>query len=467
MKKRLTWRSFSHMFIINEDNIHTKKSILLPKTEVSVTYFLSALWFLLTGNDYSELNEQEERRIRKAKNEEIIKRINSDISKYADKKAELEDKLNLVGDSDVIAMAQTMIAELNAVKMQISNANERGRYLLGEIMTARQTITDCDMHIGRFVSLRSNFQTDVKRLSMIADGKAELDEVAPFLEECPIGGGHVLDVDDDIIAAANEDLKRIISDMGDLNETIIEQKALRATTELELARLEKEKSDIEHLVEERLAPRETILHETLKNYHLVAQLRAEIDLISEFTSDCERDLVKYERGNESVVEYRVKEHYKNDDNFRSKINDYVYEAFEECRYERLSSTFFSIDKFEVFINGQEKGTSHGQGHRAFINTVLALAFRKYLHDNALYKTGLFVVDSPLQSLKQGVSDFAEDSMKAGLFRYLLNHQNEGQVIVIENDIPDLEYEKYGVKPIEFAGGKKAGRYGFLFLDGQY
>jgi hypothetical protein len=255
--------------------------------------------------------------------------------------------------------------------------------------------------------------------------------------------------------------------MRGLDETISEQESMRVAAENQLASLEKDKAQIDRLITERLRPQEFKLEETLKNYRAVSQLQAEIDLIGNLTFECEEELFDYEHSEEPTADYRVKEHYKNDEKFKHEINEYIQEAFEKCKYENLSSSYFSVDKFEVFINGKEKATSHGQGHRAFINTVLALAFRKYLRDNAVYNTGLFLVDSPLQSLKQGVEDFADDSMRAGLFRYLLENQDLGQVIVIENDIPELDYENYGVAPIEFTGGKKTGRYGFLYLDGQF
>ncbi|MDR2559005.1 MAG: AAA family ATPase [Oscillospiraceae bacterium] len=468
VKKRLTWRSFSHMFIINEEEVYTKQSIMLPKTESNTTYFLSALWFLLTGNDFAGLDEREEKRIRKAKKDEIIKRIKTDITKYADKKTALEGSLKLLGQSDILQKAQAMISDLNAVREQINNANDRGRFLLSGIMEARQAITDCDMNLNRFRALHKNLVTDMKRLSMIADGKAQLDESVPYVDECPICGGHVTEQDaEDIIEAANGDLKRIISNMRGLDETINEQESMRIAADNELVSLEKDKAEIDRLVAERLRPQEFKLEETLKNYRAVSQLQAEIELIGSLTVECEQELFDYEHGDEPTADYRVKEHYKSDEEFKRKINECIHEAFEKCKYENLSSSIFSIDKFEVFINGKEKSTSHGQGHRAFINTVLALAFRKYLQDNAVYKTGLFLVDSPLQSLKQGVEDFADDSMKAGLFRYLLEGQDVGQAIVIENDIPELDYESYGVTPIEFTGGKKPGRYGFLYLDGQF
>jgi hypothetical protein len=36
VKKRLTWRTFSHMFIINEDYVHTKKPILIIKSKANL-----------------------------------------------------------------------------------------------------------------------------------------------------------------------------------------------------------------------------------------------------------------------------------------------------------------------------------------------------------------------------------------------------------------------------------------------
>jgi len=51
-------------------------------------------------------------------------------------------------------------------------------------------------------------------------------------------------------------------------------------------------------------------------------------------------------------------------------------------------------------------------------------------------------------------------MKSGLFRYMMEHQENGQVIVAENDIPPLNYEgKANV--IRFTKDDNEGRYGFL------
>lgn len=55
-------------------------------------------------------------------------------------------------------------------------------------------------------------------------------------------------------------------------------------------------------------------------------------------------------------------------------------------------------------------------------------------------------------------------MKAGLFQYLLDHQTEGQTIIIENTehVPPLDYEARGATVITFTKTHQPGtRYGFL------
>ena len=103
------------------------------------------------------------------------------------------------------------------------------------------------------------------------------------------------------------------------------------------------------------------------------------------------------------------------------------------------------------------------GYRAFLNTVVALMFRRYLAKDAKYNPGLLIVDTPLLGLDQGVDDAAPESMRTALFKYFMNNQTEGQMIVVENldHIPDLDYTTSGATVITFTKGRFEGRYGFL------
>lgn len=80
-----------------------------------------------------------------------------------------------------------------------------------------------------------------------------------------------------------------------------------------------------------------------------------------------------------------------------------------------------------------------------------------------YNLGMLIIDSPTLTLKEHpVDDEASDGMKKALFKYMAKHQREDeQIIIIENDIPDIDYVKYGVHCILFTGNKEEGRYGLL------
>jgi len=112
----------------------------------------------------------------------------------------------------------------------------------------------------------------------------------------------------------------------------------------------------------------------------------------------------------------------------------------------------------VSINGKSKD-AFGKGYRAFLNTVLALTLMKYLVERGKYAPGILIVDSPILSLKERGDEKTPDTMKAALFQYLLDNQDFSQVIIIENNIPELDYSKANV--ISFTKDTTYGRYGFL------
>lgn len=66
-------------------------------------------------------------------------------------------------------------------------------------------------------------------------------------------------------------------------------------------------------------------------------------------------------------------------------------------------------------------------------------------------------------MDEGTTNEAPESIQRALFQYFVDHQNEGQLIVVENinTIPKLDYVASGAKEIVFTKGLSEGRYGFL------
>lgn len=74
-----------------------------------------------------------------------------------------------------------------------------------------------------------------------------------------------------------------------------------------------------------------------------------------------------------------------------------------------------------------------------------------------------MIDTPLLGLDQGISDVSPESMRASLYTYFTNHQDCGQIILLDNmkDVPNIDFKSTGTNIITFTKGLEPGRYGFL------
>ena len=93
-----------------------------------------------------------------------------------------------------------------------------------------------------------------------------------------------------------------------------------------------------------------------------------------------------------------------------------------------------------------------------------MMLRKYLSNFAEFDPHVFIIDTPLHGFDDGVNENIPESMRSGLYRYFMNHQDEGQLIVIEklDHVPHLDYEAAGATVTTFEKVDTPDkRYGFL------
>ena len=135
-------------------------------------------------------------------------------------------------------------------------------------------------------------------------------------------------------------------------------------------------------------------------------------------------------------------------------------VLKNCKFDNLKSVDFSASNLELTVNNTPKHL-FGKGYKSFVNSCLAITIREYLEKFGMHNPGLLIIDSPITTFDSGVDDNTPESMKHSLMMHLVKTQEIGQTIILENKIPDIDYEYYGVNTIEFTKGKKNGRYGFL------
>lgn len=460
-RKHLTWRTMLQMLLIHEEDIARSSSIVVPEQHTEKTLFLSALLYLVTGRDFAENDAQTKKEIRVARRKAVEEYVNKQLSGVVDRRKNIAAQLDAVQGIDVEAEVTRIVEELKKTDVAITEAVNNSKELLAQVLATEEKAAECTMLLSRYKALRSQYTADVHRLTFIVEGEVGYQGV-PQSAKCPFCEGKIpVKNRTSYVESARSELSRIMGQMKGLSETEADVQAELAEIEVELKALQEKRKDIEALINENLRPKADELQTALEKYQVYIRLTHEVSVIDSFKESWMTDLRQLPPENTSELKYHPKEYF--DEDFLEAMDTYAYEILEECHYENLSSARFNLTDFDIEVNGGKKATKHGKGYRAFLNTVVALMFRKYLCNDAKYNPGLLIIDTPLLGLDQGVDDAAPESMRTALFTYFINHQNEGQVIVIENldHIPNLNYKESGANIITFTKGRSEGRYGFL------
>lgn len=85
--------------------------------------------------------------------------------------------------------------------------------------------------------------------------------------------------------------------------------------------------------------------------------------------------------------------------------------------------------------------------------------KSMLDSKAKYSPDFLVLDSPILSLKEKETKKPSETMRNTLFENIVDNQKGIQTIVIENEIPEINYKDANI--IHFTKEKNNGRYGFL------
>ena len=144
--------------------------------------------------------------------------------------------------------------------------------------------------------------------------------------------------------------------------------------------------------------------------------------------------------------------------FVSEFGKWIKLFLEDCKYPNLTSLIFDKATMDIVLNGKKK-SANGKGYNAYLNSAVAIVLSRYMQKHAHYAPGLILLDSPILSLKEIDTQKPSQSMRSGLFENIASTSEGIQTIVIENEIPEIDYSN--VNLIHFTKNANTGRYGFL------
>lgn len=454
-KQILSWKTFSHMFMLSETKIISEVSAILSDRSYFPTAIITSLIFLLTGEDFAQATPLEKKEIKDAKRKAIREYINKELFRLSERNQELTSILKEKSKIDIKAEAEKIIADISEYDNRLQLAIAENQNLLGELHSKNERLSECNVLLDRYNELNTQYKADIKRLSFIIDGKANMKNT--YASKCPFCDGQVtVKSNSNYIDAAIADYEKIKCQEHDLENALKELVLEKEKLEQEINTLRFRKNSTEELINNEIKPKISMLKEKLSAYKQVVEIQKELDVLKIISNQKTADIIENEVIDNSELKFRAKEHLEFD--FISTLSGAIKSLLEKCKYDDLFSLSFDKSTMDIIVNGKKK-SFNGKGYNAFYNSVVAIALSRYMYENAKYAPNFLVLDSPILSLKDKETKKPSDTMGSALFENIIETKENIQTIVIENNIPDINYE--GVNLIHFTKEKNNGRYGFL------
>lgn len=461
--QKLTFRTFCHIFLVDEDRAINKNSVLSTgtgKNKKVDTSVLSALLYLATNNNYLPDKDGKDAPTRKARKDAVQKFVDRSMAKLENQKISELTNLSKESPVELQSSIDTIIDEIGAAEGVLEQSTKRSTELAKKIIEVENEINECKVLFNRNKTLATQYASDIKRLTFIAEGDLNGEKI-PKLDKCPFCNGELSKKQNEsCIDAAIAEVNKIESQVKDLESM---QKSLEIEiTELydNRTNLMEERRNVEMSIRREIHPQITKLKDQLANYTIALNQYKAQEMIDKFSNVLLSELKVTEEEESEEIKINMPQMF--DEVFTAMLESELKRLLKECNYKNYIGSRFDTNDYDVVVNGHLK-RSQGKGFRAFLNTIVAIAIQNCLIRYELHVPKVFVVDSPILSLKEKEDHIGDEhlseTMKVGLFNYLVANQSNRQTIVIENKIPDIDYRD--VNLIKFTKDDNNGRYGLI------
>ena len=465
---RLTARTFLHTFLINETRMVGENSILKnivnKYTNNIPTSTITSLIYLATGENFIEQGMT----LSKEKNEIAIKRNTAqrmvDLSISA-LKYQVVATIPRNKDYSVVqlkSLIEQLLMDIGGAEESLEKELANSQKYTDELLGIDEKISRSLILKNRYDSLRTQYESDLKRLTFIAEADIHSKEL-PKVERCPFCNGELAkDKEQSCVEAAIAEAEKIGQQISDLR--FADEELQKEIDSLKLRRedLCKRRAETQSYIRGELKPKIAGLKDKLADYTAALEFAKTEELVGTFNKvlNDQLDVINEEDETEDSATFNV----------RAKAREYLSKYFEKysadvltkSHYYNFTGVRFDEDKCDIVVNGSDK-LSQGKGFRAFLNTTMAIAVQETLNEYGLHQPHLLVLDSPILSLSENdviLEKEAADGMRRGIFKYLLSHTDNRQTIIIENTIPsDLDYST--AKVIHFTKEKGDSMYGLI------
>ena len=455
--ERLNFSSLWHMFLVDEDTISKTESILMPSQYPKWSKTKAAILYLMLGDNFLEGQDPKEKAKAKERRKAVETFINTRISSLSTRKQNLKESYKGLSTDELQRKIGEILKTIDSAEKDMNAAIVKSRELAAEIVDIDGQLAESKALRNRYKALRSQYRSDIRRLTFIAEGDIE-DEKRKRPVSCPYcGGGVDATKKKSYVEPAKAEVEKLVPKISDLQDAQDELNTVFKNLEKRREEAVVEKDALDQRIKSQMRPRISELQDHLFEYKQAVEFSKEEQILSDMELDMKEELKKYEDEGGLEIKFDVDAHYT--DEIMEQWETILDNLFKECRYDRYDISVIRKNSFDVDVNGHAKKT-FGEGYRAFVNVIMVISLQEYLKKYGKFSSDIIVLDSPILTLKERDSVKASEGMQASLFKYLVSHQEGYQTIVVENQPPNIDYT--GVNMIHFTQEDDGeSRYGLL------
>lgn len=452
---RLTWRKFAKIFYLSETEVFTKSSILRPKS----TETLSSVALLLFDERFEHYRKKEDATDQQKRQQHMSDYIGTKIDKMVTTIADISAEMDEFSGRDMEGELASALAIDQEVRNIISDLRRRATELTSRQVTISKQLAIQSETARRYQMLETKYLARIKRLGLILDAQhAHQDTNAP--DNCPFCNGELPEqVHEDYRQTVQGEMSTTVNQLNGLREALEDLNTQVDSLQSENAQIESTVRDIQEQITHTHMPKANQAQEVIRSYSRYQIALRKKEAYTELHSEWTNDLHDITHELPSTGDFNPRALFPA--KFFTAMTQYCQEILAHCKYPSMHTVDFNEEDFDIRINGKKK-SSHGKGYRAFLNTVVLMALRKYIHEHAVHKPFLYLIDTPtlgLDSQPDALGLVTErneegrptEGLQTRLFQYFLDTQNQGQIIIVDNtkDTPVLDYTQDGAKEYAF------------------
>lgn len=454
-RQKLSIRSILNLICVPLHNINRPESIFYSEGGVySKTFVKSALLYLLTEDDFRQYREQKGSRKKSAERKIRSQVRNENLEFLSELKQSVQEEE--VPPERVKERIDELVQQINGTENKISEATQRRGNLAEQIALLKEHLKSAELMKQRFQILRQQYHSDIRRITFIVDGQQKMDQ-KETPAHCPFCGSEMKpEKNESYIETAQAELNRILPQLEDVMDAEKDVDREIKSIREQIMRCQDESAELAEKINNGMRPAVEALQKQIE----VLQASVDTESQKNIISAIEKHIAEArgpEDDDDNQGAFRAQDNFTEE--FITGFNDLLTKILTEVRFDKFSNCYFDFDgdDFDIVVNGKKK-RQFGGGYMAFLNASVAVALHQYLSTSGKHSLGTLLLDSPILSLKGNGSEVSA-VMKRSFFEYLAAHQDFGQVIIVENDIPKINYK--GAMLQEFTHDETRGRYGLL------